>query len=78
MKIDITPDAAQWVEAAVASGRFVTAEDAVRYAINRTKRAELSDMLKATEAEGGTFATADALEHVKGHLDRQQTSRRTP
>lgn len=60
MNIEITPDAAQWVQSVVASGRFITAEDAVRYAINRAKRAELREMLDATEAEGGAFSTEEA------------------
>jgi Arc/MetJ-type ribon-helix-helix transcriptional regulator len=71
VKIELTPDAAQWVEVNLASGRFVTAEDAVRYAINRAKRAELRDMLDATEAEGGSYTTADARRHVREHLDRR-------
>jgi Arc/MetJ-type ribon-helix-helix transcriptional regulator len=60
VKIELTPDAAQWVEVNLASGRFVTAEDAVRYAINRAKR-----------AEGGSYTTADARRHVREHLDRR-------
>jgi Arc/MetJ-type ribon-helix-helix transcriptional regulator len=70
MRIELTPDAAQWVQAAVAAGRFATAEDAVRYAINRAKRAELCEMLDATEAEGGSNSTEDARHHVQEHLDR--------
>jgi Arc/MetJ-type ribon-helix-helix transcriptional regulator len=77
MKIELTPDAAQWVEIGLASGRFVTAEDAVRYAINRAKRAELRDMLDATEAEGGSFSTADARQHVREHLDRKHAAKQT-
>lgn len=54
MKVELTPDAAQWVEAELAAGRFSTPEDAVRYAINRAKRAELREMLDTAEAEGGS------------------------
>ena len=75
MKVELTPDAAQWVEAAVASGRFATAEDAVRYAINRAKRAELREMLDATEAEGGSYSTEEARRHVREHLDRLDQSK---
>jgi Arc/MetJ-type ribon-helix-helix transcriptional regulator len=75
MKVELTPDAAQWVDAAVASGRFATAEDAVRYAINRAKRAELREMLEASEAEGGSYSTENVRRHVREHLDRlRQTS----
>ncbi len=70
MKIELTLDAAQWVEAAVATGRFATAEDAVHYAINRAKRAELRDMLDASEAEGGSHDSDDARRHVREHLGR--------
>jgi len=70
LRVELTPDAAQWVEAALASGRFLTAEDAVRYAINRAKRAELREMLEATDAEGGSYSTEDARRHVRDHLGR--------
>jgi Arc/MetJ-type ribon-helix-helix transcriptional regulator len=70
MKVELTPDAAHWVEAALASGRFVTPEEAVRYAIVRARHAELRDMLDATEAEGGSHSTAEARAHVRDHLDR--------
>jgi Arc/MetJ-type ribon-helix-helix transcriptional regulator len=69
LKVELTPDAAQWVEAAVSSGRFVTAEEAVRYAINRARRAELREMLDATEAEGGSHSIDEARRHVRDHLD---------
>ena len=68
MKDELTPDAAQWVEAAIAAGRFVTAEDAVRYAINRAKRAELRDMLNATETEGGSHTTEAVRRFVRDQL----------
>ena len=70
MKVELTPDAAQWVEAEVAAGRFATAEDAVRYAINRAKRAELREMLDASEAEGGEHGREDVREYVRNQLDR--------
>ena len=70
MKVELTPDAAQWVDAAVESGRFPTPEDAVRYAINRAKRAELRDMLTASEAEGGAFSGDEARQYVRAHLDK--------
>ena len=53
MKIELTPDAAQWVEAELAAGRFLTAEDAIRHAVNQVKIAELRATLDAAEAEGG-------------------------
>lgn len=74
MKVELTPDAAQWVEAAVAGGRFNTAEDAVRYAISEAKRSELRDMLAATEAEGGNHSADDARRHVRERLAAQTTA----
>jgi Arc/MetJ-type ribon-helix-helix transcriptional regulator len=78
MKVELTPDAAQWVEAALAAGRFATAEDAVRYAINRAKRDELRDMLDASEAGGGEHTSDDARAYVRGHLDRHTLPPKTP
>jgi Arc/MetJ-type ribon-helix-helix transcriptional regulator len=53
MKVELTPDAAQWVEAELAAGRFATAADAVRHAVNQVKLAELRATLDAAEAAGG-------------------------
>jgi Arc/MetJ-type ribon-helix-helix transcriptional regulator len=77
MKIELTPDAARWVEMEIASGRFRSAEDAVRYAINQVKIMELRAALEAAEAEGGEFTTDEVREYVFEHLDRiKQTSGR--
>jgi toxin ParE1/3/4 len=54
VKVEPTPDAAQWVEAELSAGRFAAAEEAVRYAIDRARQAELREMLDAAEAEGGS------------------------
>lgn len=70
MKIELTPDAAQWVQAALAAGRFPTAEDAIRHAINQAKLVELRAELAAAEAEGGSFTTDDVRRHARNHRDR--------
>jgi len=75
VKIELTPDSAQWVEAAVAAGRFDTAEDAVRYAINSAKQSELRDMLAATEAEGGRHSADDVRRHLREHRAAHAASR---
>jgi Arc/MetJ-type ribon-helix-helix transcriptional regulator len=76
MKVELTPDAAQWVETELAAGRFATAEDAVRYAINWAKRAELREALDSAEAEGGAHTGEDVRRHVRDRLDsRKQTSK---
>ena len=70
MKVELTPDTAQWVEAELAAGRFTTAEDAIRHAVNQVKLAELRAMLEAAEAEGGKFATDEVRRFARNHLDR--------
>jgi Arc/MetJ-type ribon-helix-helix transcriptional regulator len=70
MKIELAPDVALWVKAEVASGRFLTAEDAVRYAINQVKIMELRTALDAAEAEGGEYTSDEVREYVYEHLDR--------
>jgi Arc/MetJ-type ribon-helix-helix transcriptional regulator len=70
MKIELAPDVALWVKAEVASGRFLTAEDAVRYAINQVKITELRTALDAAEAEGGEYTSDEVREYVYEHLDR--------
>jgi Arc/MetJ-type ribon-helix-helix transcriptional regulator len=77
MKIELTPDAARWVEIEIASGRFRTAEEAVRYAINQVKMMEIRATLEAAEAEGGEFTTEEVRQYVYEHLDRlKQTPER--
>lgn len=78
MKVELTPDAAQWVQAELVAGRFATAEDAVRYAINRAKLAELREMLDASEAEGGCHSSEDVRRYVRDHLDRLNQTPKTP
>lgn len=70
MKVELTPDAAQWVEAELAAGRFPTAEDAVRYAVNYAKLAGLRGELEAAEREGGSFTTDEVRRYARAHLDR--------
>jgi Arc/MetJ-type ribon-helix-helix transcriptional regulator len=74
LKVELTPDAAHWVQTEVAAGRFPTAEDAVRHAINQAKMVELRAELEAAEAEGGRFTTEDVRQYAKDHLDRLNPS----
>lgn len=75
MKVELTPDAAQWVEAEVAAGRFSTPEDAIRYAVNFAKMAELRSELDAAEVEGGAYSTDDVRRFAHAYLDHtRQTS----
>ena len=70
MKVELTPDAAQWVQAELAAGRFPTAEDAIRHAVNQAKLTELRAALATAEAEGGSFATDEVRRYARDHLDR--------
>ncbi len=69
MKIELTPDAAHWVEAEIAAGTFLTAEDAVRYAINHAKSATLRAKLDSAVAGGGNNSPDDVRDFVRQHLD---------
>jgi Arc/MetJ-type ribon-helix-helix transcriptional regulator len=70
VKVELTPDTAQWVEAELATGRFPTAEDAIRYAVNYAKMSDLRAELEAAEREGGAFSSGDVRRHARAHLDR--------
>jgi hypothetical protein len=69
LKVELTPDAAQWVQAEIAAGTFPTPEDAVRYAIAQVKLNALRNALDAAEAEGGSFTTDEVRRHARKHLD---------
>ncbi len=70
MKVELTPDAARWIEMEIASGRFRTAEEAVRYAINQVKIMEIRATLEAADAEGGEFTTEEVRQYAYEYLDR--------
>ena len=70
MKVELTPNDAQWVKAEIAAGTFPTPEDAVRYAIAQAKLNALRNALDAAEAEGGSFTTDEVRRHASEHLDR--------
>ncbi|MBF0555516.1 MAG: hypothetical protein HQK96_13330 [Nitrospirae bacterium] len=74
MKVELTPDAAHWVETELAAGNFPTAEDAVRYAINNAKIAKIRAELEAAEAEGGSFTSDEVRRFVREQLDRAALS----
>lgn len=71
MKVELTPDAAQWVQAEVAAGNFPTAEDAVRFAIHQAKITALRAKLDAAVAAGGDNSAADVRAYVREHLERR-------
>ena len=71
MKMELTPDAAQWVEAELAAGTFPTAEDAVRFAINQAKTNALRAKLDAAVAEGGDNSADEVRAYVRQCLDER-------
>jgi hypothetical protein len=70
VNVELTPDAAEWVKAEIAAGRFPTARDAVRHAVNQAKLIALRGELTAAEAEGGSFTTEEVRRYAGDHLDR--------
>jgi Arc/MetJ-type ribon-helix-helix transcriptional regulator len=68
MKVELTPDAALWVEAEVAAGHFPTPEDALRFAVNAAKTSTLRQELEAAEREGGRFSTDEVRCFAREHL----------
>jgi len=71
LKVELTPDAAHWVEAEIAAGTFPTAEDAVRYAINQAKTIALRAKLDTAIAEGGDNSADDVRSYLRQHLDKR-------
>ena len=78
MKVQLTPDAAQWVEAEIAAGTFPTAEDAVRYAVSELRTNAIRATLDAAVAEGGGHTTAEVRAHVREHLEKRKPPATTP
>jgi Arc/MetJ-type ribon-helix-helix transcriptional regulator len=78
VKVQLTPDAAQWVEAEIAAGTFPTAEDAVRYAVSELRTNALRATLDAAVAEGGGHTTAEVRAHVREHLEKRKPPATTP
>ena len=78
MKVELTPDAAQWVEAEVGAGTFPTPEDAVRHAVSALRASALRATLDAAVAEGGSHTTADARRHVREQLDKRNKPAAAP
>lgn len=78
MKVELTPDAAQWVEAEIAAGTFPTPEDAVRHAVNELRVNGLRAKLDAAVAEGGSHSTQDVRRYVREQLDKRSQTASTP
>ena len=72
MKVELTSDTADWVRDVMAAGRFSSAEDAIRYAVDRAKLSELRAELEAAEAEGGAFESNEVKRFALSRLDRDK------
>lgn len=71
MKVELTPDVAQWIEAEVAAGAYPTPEDAVRRAVNELRANTLRGTLDAAVAEGGGHTTEDVRRYVLEQLEKR-------
>jgi hypothetical protein len=71
VKVQLTPDAAQWVEAEVAAGTFPTPEDAVRHAVNELRVNALRATLDAAVAEGGSHTATEVRAYVREYLQKR-------
>jgi Arc/MetJ-type ribon-helix-helix transcriptional regulator len=72
MKVELTSDTTDWVRDVMAAGRFSSAEDAIRYAVDRAKLSELRAELEAAEAEGGAFESNEVKRFALSRLDRDK------
>lgn len=68
VNVELTPEAARWVEAEVSSGRFRTAQDALDHAVAIARLGEIRAEIAAAEAEGGEFSSEEVLRDVDRHL----------
>jgi len=78
VKVELTPDAAQWIEAEIAAGTFPTPEDAVRHAISELRVNALRATLDAAVAEGGSHTTADVRRYVREQFEKRNQTAATP
>jgi Arc/MetJ-type ribon-helix-helix transcriptional regulator len=72
MNIELTSDVEAWVRRGIAEGRFASAEDAIRFAIDQAKLDELREMLTAAEEEGGEHALDELRAYVREQLARPE------
>lgn len=69
MKVELTSDAAKWVEAEIAAGHFATAEDAISHAINRAKLVGLREELAAAVADPRRYTIGEVKTHLAAKRD---------
>jgi Arc/MetJ-type ribon-helix-helix transcriptional regulator len=68
MNIELPSIAAGWARRAVADGRFETVEDAIAYAVDQAKLADLRQKLALAEEQGGQHSADEARAFVRDHL----------
>jgi hypothetical protein len=71
VKVELTPDAAQWVEAELAAGTFRTPEDAIRHAVSFLRANDLRAALDAAVAEGGSHTSEDVRQYAREQLEKR-------
>ena len=72
MNITLTPEQERWIKQQLDAGHFATAEDAINFAINEAKRADLRATLSASLARGGSHSAEDVRGHVRSVLGEQK------
>lgn len=78
MKVELTPDAAQWVEAEIAAGTFPTPEDAIRHAVSELRSNALRARLDAAVAEGGSHTSEDVRRYVREQIEKRKQTATAP
>lgn len=60
LKVELTSAAAEWVQAEIAAGHFLNAEEAINHAINKVKLVILRDELATAVADPHRYSMDDA------------------
>jgi hypothetical protein len=68
MNITLTPDQEAWLRAEIAEGHFTTPEDAISYAINAAKLADLRETLNSSIARGGANSSDEVRRAVADRI----------
>ncbi len=74
MKVDLTVDAVQWVEAEIAAGTFATPEDAVHFAVSQARAKR--DLAFAEEGRSQTLKVQTAPESAVPKRTAQEAAAR--
>jgi hypothetical protein len=71
LKVELTSNAAAWVQAEIAAGHFANADEAINHAINKAKLTGLRNTLSESIARGGNNSADDVLTYAKTILSTE-------